>query len=191
MYNWKELVERAKNNDQKAMLEIITAFEPLITSLKNQKKNAIIADDVPSICYLEIIEEVKAYPYSDYSGFQGFIKRCLQSRLIKEWNKQQNIYSLESANVDDNELAEPVGDSFEDDLIENLGFKELIKDLPPAQKRVIILFFYYGYNCEEIAKLLKVSPQAVLMLKNKGMNNVKKTVLKKKKYGFLRKGVGI
>lgn len=142
----EELVEKAKNNDEKAFDEIIeqTKKEMYLIAKARLKNDEDIAD---------VMQETILSCYKNIKKLKNncYFKTWIIKILINECNK---IYRKKGKN----------DISFEDKEIENYikaneeeipEFEILIRRLKEDEKLILTLYYYSGYTTKEISKIIK------------------------------------
>ncbi len=64
-------------------------------------------------------------------------------------------------------------EDYNNKLVDNIALKEVVKQLEPRERKIILLRYYYDKTQSEIAKTLNISQVQVSRLENKILNNLK------------------
>ena len=64
-------------------------------------------------------------------------------------------------------------EDYNNKLVNNIALKEVVKQLEPRERKIILLRYYYDKTQSEIAKTLNISQVQVSRLENKILNNLK------------------
>lgn len=170
-----EIIERAKNNDNDAILEIINRFDCVIQKYARILKYEDAYEDVVT----EFIAFIRKFPVDNIANkcdgaIVNYICTGLRNQYIK-LSKCRSVInsheipiddlSVEQKNAVENSMVEPPNELF--DLMTYLSDNMLTA----YQQRIILLHFYYGLSIAEIAKYDGVSRQSI--------NKTKKTALDK------------
>lgn len=129
------LLPRAKQGDQMAQLEIVSAFRPLVRKLAGQEKNPSLRMDLSSQLVLGVLEAIRKYPGNDTRRFPGFVRTHLThmlSHYIRKqarWNKlKEKMYALEREA------------SYQEDFTRSFQKEELrraLQQLDPAERALV------------------------------------------------------
>lgn len=100
--NLTPLLFKAKAGEQKAQMEIDTAFRPLVRKLADREWDLSLRTDLASLLVLGVLEAIRKYPGTDAKRFPGFVKTHLTHLLsyyIRKqvrWNSlKEKMYTLE------------------------------------------------------------------------------------------------
>jgi len=174
MVNFEELVLRAQEGNKQDKEEIISAFQPLIFSLRKQSTYAAIADEVPSICYETILEAVQNYRGESFAKFPGYIKQQLIFALNNYLRKTKVITSHETANIADHNVTSLLWQDYTPDTINRLVLKGALRKLTSKQRKVVIGYFLLGMLDKVLAQKLSISIQSVHRLRRRAIANLRK-----------------
>lgn len=122
--------------------------------------------------------------------FDSFCKKILKNEAIdirREYARfNQRFTSLEQLSIDSiNEMAYWDNYKVESDLFLVLGFEILIKDnqiaeaihrLSEIRRRVILLYFFSGFNDREIASILGVNSKTVWYQRSSAIKDLRKSI---------------
>lgn len=113
--------------------------------------NSADAEDVLQDVFIKYLSG--KYFFKDLEHEKAWFIRVTQNKCLdllrKSGRKNISIEDISSATYDEN-----------NDTTEIL---KKVMELPPKYKSSVILYYYYGYTVEEIAKMLMVSKSAVKM----------------------------
>jgi len=96
----------------------------------------------------------KAPPFKDETHERAWLIRVTQ---------RQCLDMLKSPSRRSTELSEETLFADEEDRELKTEVFRLLNTLPPKNKTVVVLYYYYGYSVREIAQMLKLSQSAVKM----------------------------
>jgi RNA polymerase sigma factor (sigma-70 family) len=166
------LVTKAKNNDTKALYELLEFYSPLIkASLKRcliKERNLIpYREDLQSEVVFVLKKIVESYD-PELSYFSYFLKTRLDFALL---NHGRNVFLKSNENIDSYE-------DFSDDpfnyISDNIDLKNGIDKLSPELQDVINCYFFEGMNQEESAVRLNISQPTFSRRLNKALESLKK-----------------
>ena len=80
----------------------------------------------------------------------------------------RSAYSRNKAELDDSIPAE------NNDILEKRTVTEAVMKLPENYRLPVLLYYYYGYSCNEIAKILRITEPAVRTRLKRARNFLKK-----------------
>lgn len=167
------LIDKAQENDNEALMELIDKFQPLIRkySLKLNYEDAY--EDL----ILWFIELVKTYKLADLreevivSYINVSIKNYYNKKIGKLIeNKREFLWSEMKEEV--SYYAEKLlATDDEKDLFMELQLKEVLND---SEYQIIYRIYIEGYSTAEIARLMKKTRQAVNQKKQRAIKKIKK-----------------
>jgi RNA polymerase sigma factor (sigma-70 family) len=122
------------------------------------------------ISFLDLIKEIDIDSFKDKDNKQlaKFIHTYLRNKAVdlfrKYVMKKKIVIGINYDLLCDNSHV---------DFDNNIFISSLLDSLPEKQRKIIILKYIYGFSNIEIAKLLKVSRQAINNVKNRALKNLK------------------
>lgn len=162
----EELVEKAKNNDQRAFSELIMAIEKeLYLIAKTKLKN----DD-------DIGDAIQETIYKSYKN----IKKLRDNSLFKTWiikiliNECNNIYRKKSKYAISYEEKEMENYLTVNDKSDNVEFEVLIRDLDTEEKLILTLYYCSKYTVKEISKIVKIKENTIKSKMARARNKIRK-----------------
>lgn len=146
----EELVEKAKNKDEKAFDELILLVQKEIyliakTKLKNEDDIADAIQETILLCYKNLSK------LRDNKLFKTWLIKI----LINECNKIYKKRKKHNVSYEEKEIDNYFGS--EDITLENVSFDMLIKKLKEEEKLILTLYYYSGYSTKEISKIIKIN----------------------------------
>lgn len=146
----EELVERAKNKDEKSFDELILLVQKEIyliakTKLKNEDDIADAIQETILLCYKNLSK------LRDNKLFKTWLIKI----LINECNKIYKKRKKHNVSYEEKEIDNYFGS--EDITLENVSFDMLIKNLKEEEKLILTLYYYSGYSTKEISKIIKMN----------------------------------
>jgi len=171
MYN---LIVKARDNDNDAMLELIKRFRPLM--LKYAKK--LNYEDAYEDILFEFIRLVKSGVMDKLDDGQegkvvSYIRECIKNFYKKKIQKvvklkkeivlsdltEDQLYFVRAQLIQTDEI----------DILIEFGMKQL---LSKKEEEILYLIYAKGYSAAEIARIWNESRQAVNQLKNRALQKV-------------------
>lgn len=163
----EELVERAKNKDEKAFDELILLMEKemyLIAKARLQNDDDI-ADAIQEtilLCFKNI------HKLRDNTLFKTWTIRI----LINECNKIHRKKRKHTISFEGNEIEKYI--ETKETYEENIGFDMLIRNLEADEKLILTLYYCSGYTTKEISKILKKKESTIRSKISRSKQKLKK-----------------
>lgn len=115
-------------------------------------------------------------------GFTN-IKSLNNSKYFKTWiiriliNECNNIYKFKNENIFEEYNEENISEISKDyinDMIENIDFFKLIKNLNYQERTIITLFYSEDFSIKEISKILQIPQSTVTTKLSRARNKLKR-----------------
>lgn len=178
----EDLVFKAKNGDRNSLSEILERVYPLIISSirRNYNKEAEY-EDLIQMGYLKTIECVNDYDKSYNTYFLGYLKMSLRFMYL-DLHKRKKMGSLNERTEDDLEFVDLIADdlNLSEEVILKLYGEYITKQLnilSKRQKQVIMMYYYYEMNIDEISKKLNISYRTVVNTKVNALKKLKESLV--------------
>jgi len=162
----KELVEKAKNNDQQAFCELVKIIKKdLYFTAKARLNND---DDIE-----DAIQETLFKCYQN-------INKLRDNSVFKTWairiliNECNNIYRRKNKNVISYEEKEMEKYICVNNDNENLEFQFLIQNLTREEKIILTLYYCCKYTIKEISKIVRINQNTIKGKMARARNKIKK-----------------
>lgn len=148
----EELVEKAKNKNEKAFDELILSIEKemyLIAKVRLKDE-----DDIS-----DAIQETILSCYRNLKKLRNnsFFKTWIIKILINKCNEIYRKKSKHEISFEENEVENYIKVEDETDI----GFEMLIKDLDAEEQLILTLYYYSKYTTKEISKMLKKNENTI------------------------------
>lgn len=151
-----ELIERCRNNDQKAQFEIYKLYyKPMYNASYRILNNAAEAEDVMQESFLDAFRKIDNY--TGKGNFGGWLRRIVVNNSLDVLKKRKDLVSIENTHIEYSQPTEDPSDFVECKLEE---VKLAIKELNDEDRVIISLFLFEGYDHEEISQILNISNNA-------------------------------
>lgn len=171
----KKLTYLAKDNNKKAIIQILEILKPLRLSLGRKFGNkGIEFDDLISQIDLLIIESAMNYDeQKDPSALRHIISRT-RNGIWNYYRKEMNYFKNNKSNIlfDPMELEKKVRDSFvedENNMINKIVLSSAIDKLTKKQKNAILKYYFEGFVDSEIAKDLNIDQSNATRARHRGL----------------------
>lgn len=148
----EELVEQAKNKDDKAFDELILIMEKEMYLIAKSRLNSDddIADAMQEtilMCFKNICK------LKDNALFKTWVMRILINECNKIYKKKRrNVVSLDEKNI------EIKDESYSED---KLSFQTLIRHLSEEEKTILTLYYCSKYTTKEISNILNIKENTI------------------------------
>ncbi|SHK61564.1 RNA polymerase sigma factor [Tepidibacter formicigenes] len=164
-----EIIEKAKDGDKEAFIEIINKFEPTLKKFSRELNYELAETDL-IIALIEIVKGIKSSNFKTKNDgvVVNYIYNSMKNRKVDLFRKYvKGVKEEMEINLDviENEANYQIEDG--------VFVKDLLNMLTDIQKIVIVEKFIKGYSDAEIATKLHISRQAVNKAKNKAIKRLK------------------
>lgn len=152
----EKLVKRAKQGDKDAFSELILYYKDDLYKVARSrfgKQEDDLNDAVQEtiIAAFSSIDKLKKV-----SSFKGWLMKILINKCNDIYRKRflyENI-SFESNECENYLITPQISDS-------NLEFDSLMEVLTGEERTIILLYYEYGYNSNEISEILDIKPNTI------------------------------
>ena len=184
-----ELVKLYMNGNEESLSILVKRHKRRIFSyLYLISRNKELTEDIFQETFFKVIQTLKKRQYNEEGKFLPWVLRIAKNLMIDHFRKVKKMPSISSVTNDEGErvdifdiIPEPVSNS--KDPNEAKEFKELIRnvvgELPPDQKEVVIMRTYYDMSFKEIAEVTDVSINTALGRMRYALINLKKMLEEK------------
>lgn len=155
-----ELIEKCRDNDPKAQLEIYKLFfKPMYNTSYRILNNTADAEDIMQDSFLDAFRKI-----GDYSGegsFAGWLRRIVVNNSIDALKKKKELVPLEEKDLgmEPDELTEMnQRENTAEYRVDEI--RKAISKLPDDARVIISLYLLEGYDHEEISQILDISYNA-------------------------------
>lgn len=125
------------------------------------------------IIYLyELLKSLNSNKFEKEQDIVAYINRCLKNRSILLYYKDFKDKELMSF-TSETEILDVIDINDRSDEYSDIRFNDLISILKPKQKEITFYKFYMQFSDVEIAKMLKISRQAVNKTQRLALRNLK------------------
>lgn len=149
----RQLVERIRNKDQKAMAQLYQMYIEELSSVCYRYVPAESdAKDVLQDSFIKIFTSLSTFDYKDESSFVGWMKRVVVNEAI-HFLKERKKLSIVDEDVNQLHLSDEVPDIVHITADE---LHQMVCELPNGYRTIINLFVFEGYSHKEIATMLDI-----------------------------------
>ncbi len=166
------LIEKSKNDDKEALLEIIYNFKPTIKKFSNQLSYDGAETDL-IISLIELVKEINLNKLNMKNDgiMVNLIYNSLKNKTIDLFRK--NILRNKVEYGIDLDMIE---DESKKDMEVNIFIHDALNILSSLQRDIVIEKYFKGYSDSEIANRFNISRQAVNRLKNRALENLSQLI---------------
>ena len=187
---WRELIERAKNDDQNAFSELYqNSYDAVYRTVKSMVRDDEAVLDIVQDSYIKGFQSLSSLgePYD----FVAWMKQIATNKA-KDWFKKRHDTTF--SQLSDDEEDEPDID-FEDDVLDHSPeavidrnetarlIEEILGTLSDEQRIAVGMFYYQDMSVLEIAEKLGISENTVKSRLNYGRKKIKTGVEELEKRG--------
>lgn len=167
----EELVEKARNGDKQAFIEIIISINDYLYKIARTRlyceddiEDAIQDTILSAFCSIKKLKNVE------------FFKTWIIKILINNCNK---IYKNRlKNNIHYDEYLIESYSSKQNEFETNIDFYILLKTLNYNERIVIVLYYGLGYKIKEISKILKINESTIKSRLSRGKEKIKERGIK-------------
>ncbi|NVJ47080.1 MAG: sigma-70 family RNA polymerase sigma factor [Cytophagia bacterium] len=179
-----QLISQYKNGNEEAFATLVNRHKKKIyTTIYMIVKDQYLAEDLMQEVFVKVVKTVKSGRYNEEGKFLPWVSRIAHNLAIDNFRKAKRYPTIvmEDGSSVFNTL------EFSEDSIESRQIKEdthallrdLIKDLPDAQREVLMMRHYMQMSFQEIADTTGVSINTALGRMRYALINLRKKMDKK------------
>jgi RNA polymerase sigma-70 factor (ECF subfamily) len=181
MLSDKELIHKYLDGDERAFEVLLTRHkEKIYTSIYLFVKDHSLAEDIFQEVFIKIIKTLRRGKYNHEGKFVQWAMRISYNMCVDHFRRSKRRTKVTPTDTFDIfdvlELKDP---NMEQKMIQNQTHKkvrELIDQLPPEQREVVILRHYAEMSFKEIAALTQVSINTALGRMRYALINIRKMI---------------
>jgi RNA polymerase sigma-70 factor (ECF subfamily) len=167
------------------------AFETLLNRHKNKiytsiylfVKDTVKAEDIFQEVFIKIIDTLRKGKYNHEGKFLQWAMRISYNMCVDNFRRSKRRTKVASTDTFDIfDVIECTDSNMEQDMIKNQTYtkvRQLVDQLPPEQREVVILRHYADMSFKEIAQLTRVSINTALGRMRYALINIRKMVEEK------------
>ena len=153
-----DLIEACKNGDQKAQFQVYRLYYKAMYNISLRiVQNPVDAEDIMQESFLSAFENINSW--SGKVSFGAWLKKIVHNRSI-DYLKKSSRYTFEDISMLEGAKA-VLQDDFLNDEAPDVRLKRVmtaIRELPSKWREIISLYFFEGYDHDEIGEILSISP---------------------------------
>jgi len=146
--------------------------------------NFTLLDEFVSCCEFALIKAAHTHDSSRPNKFATYANACMDNQ-IKAYLRKNIYYAipLSSITVKEDEAREEMPievvanlhvEAYE--IEDRLDVKNLLEKLPDREYNIIYMYYFIGYNENEIAEIIQLSQSYISRLKRKGLKTLKSII---------------
>ncbi len=178
------LISLYLNGDERAFEELLSRHKDKIyTSIYLFVKDTAKAEDIFQDVFIKIIETLRRGKYNHEGKFVQWAMRISYNMCVDHFRRNKRrpmVAPTDSFDIFD--VLQVSDDNVEKKMImseTHLKIRQLIDQLPPEQREVVVLRHYADMSFKEIAKLTRVSINTALGRMRYALINIRKMVEEK------------
>ena len=177
----KELVRLYLNGSERALGALIDRHRRRVyTAIYMFVKDTYLAEDLFQDTFIKVVKKLRSGKYKEQGKFLPWVLRIANNLCIDNYRKMKRRPSvINPEGYDIFEILNFAEDNVEDRIIKRekaVYVKNLIDQLSPEQKEVVILRHYADLSFKEIAKLTDVSINTSLGRMRYALINMRKMI---------------
>ncbi len=181
MLNDKELIFKYLEGNEQAFEELLNRHKNKIyTQIYLFVKDQALAEDIFQDVFIKIIDTLRKGKYNPEGKFVQWAMRISYNMCVDHFRRNKRRPSMaptESFDIFD--ILHVSDDNAETNMIKSethTRIKQLIDELPPEQREVVVLRHYADMSFKEIAKLTRVSINTALGRMRYALINIRKMI---------------
>ena len=181
-----ELVNRFINGSQSSIEVLINrhknrVYTYIILIVRNQQ----LAEDIFQDTFIKVIHSLNNGKYTDSGKFLSWVIRIAHNLIIDHFRKEKQFNTSTSDDYDADvfNTRKLAHGNIEDELVYDqilYDVRNLIDELPPDQREVVLLRHYGGLSFKDIAEQTNVSINTALGRMRYALINLRKLIREKK-----------
>ena len=160
----KELVERIRQKDQRAMSQLYQMYIRELSSVcYRYVPSEADAKDVLQNSFVNIFKSIPTLDYRGEAAFKMWMRKIVVNEalhFLKERKMLKSKLGMRVVELDLEQASETLpsdNEPSEAELLTPEELHQLIRELPDGYRTVVNLYIFEGYSHRQIAKLLNVS----------------------------------
>ena len=171
------LARACSAGDCRAQEKLFCLYQNLVFNLCLKiVKNPETAEDLTQDTFIQIYKKI--HLYRGDSMLKTWIYRIAVNQALMFLRRDKNIY-IDSTDADDNQIHIRDERNLERQIGARILLEKAIAELPEGYRRSLILFYIFGFNHEEVALIMRISPGTVKSQVFKARQKMRSIVNKK------------
>lgn len=170
------------NNESEAIEILVHRYKKKIfTYISLNVKKQHLAEDLFQDTIIKVIKSLQEGKYQDNGRFLSWVMRIAHNLIIDHFRHEKQFKVISN---DDQEMDMFNSPKYSDDTVEQVmvwnqvmnDVRNLVEELPPDQKEIILLRHYGGLSFKEIAEQTNVSINTALGRMRYALINMRKLI---------------
>ena len=148
------IIDQCKNNNAKAQMQLYNLYcKAMFLVAYRYVKDRFIAEDIMQDAFIKAFKNINSY--NNEVAFGAWLKRIIINQSIDQLKKNK----LELVSINEEVIAKADEDDWniESDISID-GIVEVMNSLKEKYRLVLTLYLLEGYDHQEIAEVLKITP---------------------------------
>ncbi|HUC82350.1 MAG TPA: sigma-70 family RNA polymerase sigma factor [Flavisolibacter sp.] len=165
-----------QRGDEKALAFFYSKFHPALSLYANRwVQNRSIAEEIASTAFIKVWK--MHHKLDSYGAIQAYLYKIVLrdcQRTLKQERKRTKVYN-------EAQLPDTTNDTPFDNLVRTEVYRIVhaaLKSLAPGSQKVLTMHYLDGKTTGEIARELHLSPSTIKTQKSKGLEVLRKTLLR-------------
>ncbi|MBN1597576.1 MAG: RNA polymerase sigma factor [Bacteroidales bacterium] len=154
------LISACRKNNRVAQIKLYDLYsKSMYNTCLRIVKDSMLAEDIVQECFLTAFQSIGSFRGD--SSFFSWLRKIVINRSLDQIRKRKKFFEQideESDNYSDEIVDQKKDDVDEFDQERLALLKKLILELPEGFRIIISLYFFEGYDHEEIAQILDITP---------------------------------
>mgnify|MGYP000507125927 FL=1 len=181
--NHKEVIQKCKENDYSAQIEVYNTYKNMLySSCYRILKNREDAEDIVHDAFIKGFKKIEQV--ADDVNIGAWFRRIAINTALDKIRKDKNTFLLEESKQLEDQIEEIDFDTEENISIDFI--KECIHKLKDKYSVILVLYLIEDYNHREIAKQLNLKESTVRNQYARGKNQLLKMIQNNKNNEFKR-----
>ncbi|MFD0991607.1 RNA polymerase sigma factor [Tenacibaculum geojense] len=169
-----KLIQKCKKHNEKAQLQLYKAYcNAMYAVACRYMKDSVLAEDVMQDAFVKAFKSI--HTYKEEVAFGAWLKRIVINTCIDELKKNKPVLVAINEEVITDEVLED--NSWQvDEAVTVSMIKKAIDNLPPKYSVVLNLYLIEGYDHNEIAEIINITPVTSRTQLLRGKKIIKETL---------------
>ncbi len=177
-----ELINKFINGEEEAVEKLIHRHKNRVfTYIYFTVKNQHLAEDLFQDTFVKVIKSLKEGKYQDNGKIISWVMRIAHNLIIDHYRREKQLNTFSNNNYEMDLFNSP---KYSEDTIEQVmvsdqvlaDVRNLIDELPPDQREIILLRHYGNLSFKEIAEQTNVSINTALGRMRYALINMRKLI---------------
>lgn len=170
------ILDAASSGAEWAWARLIEDIDPVLRGYL-RKQGASDPDDLAGETWLHVARGIKGFE-GDYQGFRSWVFMIAHHRIIDDRRRRSRRPEdlEEEAKLDRAAPSSRSAESVAFESLEHDEVEQILDELAPAQREVVLLRVVAGFGITEIAEIMGKKPGAIQALQHRAFKRLRKIV---------------